>query len=55
MNVAQAHFPGIDALRGLAVLAVIAYHADHGWLPGGFVGVDVFFVIALVACSGASG
>ncbi len=42
MRVAQVHFPGIDALRGLAVLAVIAYQADHRWVPGGFVGSKSF-------------
>ncbi len=40
------HRPEIDALRALAVLAVCLFHLDHRWLPGGFVGVDVFFVIS---------
>jgi peptidoglycan/LPS O-acetylase OafA/YrhL len=40
------YLPGIDALRALAVLAVFFYHAGVGWLPGGFLGVDVFFVIS---------
>ncbi|QIM20424.1 acyltransferase [Phycicoccus sp. HDW14] len=38
--------PGLDGLRALAVLAVIAFHLDPRWLPGGFLGVDVFFVIS---------
>ena len=36
----------VDGLRAIAVLAVIAFHMDPSWLPGGFVGVDVFFVIS---------
>lgn len=40
------YYPHIDGLRALAVLAVIIYHLDPGWLPGGFTGVDVFFVIS---------
>ncbi|HSS32191.1 MAG TPA: acyltransferase family protein [Solirubrobacterales bacterium] len=40
------YLPGIDALRALAVLAVFFYHANVGWMPGGFLGVDVFFVIS---------
>lgn len=38
--------PDIDGLRALAILPVVGFHAFPGWIPGGFVGVDVFFVIS---------
>jgi peptidoglycan/LPS O-acetylase OafA/YrhL len=37
---------GIGGLRALAVLSVVLFHVHAAWLPGGFVGVDVFFVIS---------
>lgn len=40
------YLPHIDGLRALAVLSVIVYHLHAPWLPGGFTGVDVFFVIS---------
>ena len=36
----------IDGLRAVAVLAVVAFHAFPNWVKGGFIGVDVFFVIS---------
>ncbi|MFY0480421.1 acyltransferase family protein [Achromobacter marplatensis] len=36
----------IDGLRAVAVLAVVVFHLNKSWLPGGFVGVDIFFVIS---------
>ncbi|MCU1501058.1 MAG: putative acyltransferase [Ilumatobacteraceae bacterium] len=40
------YLPGLDGLRALAVVAVMVYHANHEWLGGGFLGVEVFFVIS---------
>jgi peptidoglycan/LPS O-acetylase OafA/YrhL len=40
------YLPGVDGLRAVAVLAVLLYHADLTWIRGGFLGVDVFFVIS---------
>ncbi|UTL79543.1 acyltransferase family protein [Pseudomonas putida] len=43
---ASGYKPFIDGLRALSILAVVAYHAGVSWVSGGFVGVDVFFVIS---------
>ena len=38
--------PGLDGVRALAVTGVVLYHAGVSWVPGGFLGVDVFFVLS---------
>ena len=40
------YLPGLDGMRALAVVAVMVYHANPDWLKGGFLGVEVFFVIS---------
>ena len=39
-------FAGLDGIRALAILSVLAFHLHSRWLPGGFLGVDVFFVVS---------
>ncbi|MGO1166762.1 MAG: acyltransferase family protein [Janibacter sp.] len=43
---ARGHLAGLDGLRALAIVAVMVFHLDPDWLPGGFLGVDIFFVIS---------
>ncbi|MEM9747517.1 MAG: acyltransferase family protein [Actinomycetota bacterium] len=40
------YLPGLDGIRALAVVAVMVYHANSDWLAGGYLGVEVFFVIS---------
>jgi peptidoglycan/LPS O-acetylase OafA/YrhL len=46
MRPAAEYRPDIDGLRAIAVLAVFVFHLNRRWLPGGFFGVDIFFVIS---------
>ena len=43
---AESYLPHIDGLRAFAVLSVFVFHLNPRWLPGGYLGVDVFFVIS---------
>jgi peptidoglycan/LPS O-acetylase OafA/YrhL len=43
---AAGYLPYVDGLRAMAVLSVLVYHLEPSWLPGGFAGVDIFFVIS---------
>ncbi|MCI1935755.1 MAG: acetyltransferase [Bifidobacteriaceae bacterium] len=40
------HLRGIDGLKGLSILAILGYHLFGHWVPGGFIGIEVFFVIS---------
>ena len=40
------HLPALNGLRGLAVIGVVAYHLQLGWAQGGYLGVDLFFVLS---------
>jgi len=42
----RRYIPGLDGLRAIAVLAVIAYHLNFSWAPGGLLGVGVFFTLS---------
>ncbi len=42
----MGYLPGLDGIRALAVIGVLLYHAELTWLTGGFLGVDVFFVLS---------
>ena len=46
LNTASKYRPDIDGLRAIAIISVVFYHAGFPGFPGGFVGVDVFFVIS---------
>ena len=46
MRATLPHHPALDGVRGLAVAAVVAFHGGVAALPGGFLGVDAFFVLS---------
>ena len=48
MNISTSNYykPYIDGLRALAVIVVVVFHAFPRFMPGGFIGVDIFFVIS---------
>ena len=42
----MGYLPGLDGIRAIAIIGVLLYHADLPFMPGGFLGVDVFFVLS---------
>jgi peptidoglycan/LPS O-acetylase OafA/YrhL len=51
-NTKHTHIPALDGVRALAIAVVIAYHADLVFVPGGFLGVEMFFVLSGFLVSG---
>ena len=49
----KGYFPYIDGLRALSIIAVVLFHLDSRLLPGGFAGVDIFFVVSGFIISGS--
>ena len=43
---AKRHVGALDGIRALAIVGVLLYHAFPGWLPGGFLGVTIFFALS---------
>ena len=46
LSVRGRHLPALDGIRALAILGVFAYHLGFGWASGGYLGVDLFFVLS---------
>src|SRR5208283_5569670 len=46
MAVTGHHLPSLNGLRAVAVIGVVAYHLQMGWASGGYLGVDLFFVLS---------
>ena len=46
MRETKGFLPHIESLRAIAVVSVVIYHIERSWLPGGYLGVDIFFVIS---------
>lgn len=46
VRASMGYQPSLDGLRAVAVIGVILYHAGFGWMHGGFLGVEVFFVVS---------
>lgn len=46
LDLRRNHVPALDGIRAFAIAAVLAYHLGVGWAGGGFIGVDVFFVLS---------
>jgi peptidoglycan/LPS O-acetylase OafA/YrhL len=42
----SGYLPALDGLRALAIIGVVVYHLNFSWLPGGYLGVDLFFAIS---------